>query len=190
MSYQTPEFSQNAYLKQETGEVKRQARLAFKRCLDSLSPLTPHRDEPSTVLTKDREMPSLCTVTGLQGPASMPWKQVSCPGGTEQQQASCTVNPHPPNPADQTHFIIKVHILKQNNTKSCTKRPWVWALQATVGPHGSGTGLDLHLGKVRTWDESLLSSIPTQGVPLTGRLLGCHQESCRLFPRNYWFPPD
>lgn len=104
--------------------MKRQATLAFQRCLDSLSPLTPHRDEPFMFLTKDREMPSLCIVTGLPGSASTPWKQASCPGGREQQQASCTVNPHPSNPANQTHFIIKLHILKQNSAEPRTKRPW------------------------------------------------------------------
>lgn len=122
-----------------SGEVTRQARPASQRCLDSLSPLTPHRDEPATVLTKDREMPPLRIVTGLPGPASTPWKQASCPGGREQQQASCSANPPPPNPASQTHFISKLHILKQNSAKPLPNILVPRALQAVVRPHGSET---------------------------------------------------
>lgn len=54
------DFCQNAYLNQETGQVKKQTNLPFRRHLDSFSPPTPHWDEFSTVLRKEREMPPLC----------------------------------------------------------------------------------------------------------------------------------
>lgn len=56
---------QSAYLSQETGDMKRQMRLAFRKHLDILSPLTPDRDELSMALRKEREMPPLCLTTSL-----------------------------------------------------------------------------------------------------------------------------